>query len=371
MRIAIVHDWLTVAGGAERVLETLLQLFPEADVFTLFYDPARLESEAIASRPIRTSFLDRIPTARRHHRILAPLFPLAVEQFDVSQYDVVISNTFSVAHGVVTGPNQVHIAYVNRTMQYAWESYHADLQSFGVNRGWRNIPARLGFHYLRLWDFQAFQRPDILVANSAHTARRIKKHYHRESVTIHPPVSLPATAAASQTVRGDHYLFVGRLVPVKRPDLLVKAFRINGLHLRVIGDGPMKKALQSAAGPRTEFLGWRSRDEVLEEMSRARALVFPSEEAFGIVAVEAQGVGTPVIGYRGGGAAETVVDGRTGVLYETQTVPALAAAIAHFETISETLDPDDLRQQARAFAPERFGQQILEVVKHARQLSSN
>ena len=363
MRVALVHDWLTVPGGSEVVLDALLDIYPDAPVHTLLYERATFRDLPVASRRIRTSFLNRLPGARRHHRAFVGLFPSAVEQFDLRGYDVVISNSCAVGHGVITTPDQVHVAYVNRNMQYAWESYHQDLRSFGVSTGLRGLVARSVYHYLRLWDQLAFQRPDVVIANSEYMRRRIAKHYRRDARVIHPPVALPTLTPPRD--RGEEYLFVGRLVPVKRVEMLVEAFNALDLPLRIIGDGPEGDHLRRIAGANVEFCGWQPRPQVIEAMARARALVLPSDEAFGIAAVEAQSVGAPVIGYARSGVSEAVIDGETGLLYEDQSKDGLIEAIQRFEAIGAGFDAAAMRRHASNFSVERFKEQMQRAVDEA------
>lgn len=336
MKIAIVHDWLTVRAGAEAVLEGLLQAYPDADVRTLIYDKVNFRGSPIERARPTPSFVDRLPSARHHHRLYLGLFPFAIEQIDVSDADIVISNTFAVAQGVVTGPDQLHLAYANRTMQYLWETYSSELSGFKFDRGVRGVAARLGLHYIRAWDQLAWQRPDVVIANSAYTQRRLAKHYRRGSEVVSPPVTIPADLDVHAPE--DYYITAARLVPLKRIEVLIEAF--NRLHrqLLVVGDGPEMSHLRQLAGPTVHFLGWRPKDESLALVASSRAFVTSSVEAFGLGAAEAQCLGVPVVGPESGGLSEIVIPGQTGVLFSPVTVPALIDAINALDALESRLD---------------------------------
>ncbi len=359
VRIGLVHDWLIVPGGAERVLEALLDRLPDASVRTLLYSPAAFAGSPIADRKIQTSFIDRLPGSTRRHRTLLPLMPIAIEQFDLSREDVVISNSHAVAHGVITNARQLHIAYINRTMTYAWESYHRDLVAFGVHRGLKGVASRIVYHRVRQWDYLAFQRPDVIVCNSEYSKRRVAKQYRRDAIVIYPPVDGLSSATRAPD---DHYVFVGRLVPVKRVDLLVGAFNQLGRQLVIVGDGPLRAELQASAKANIRFVGWKSRAEVSAHVASARAFVFASEEDFGIAPVEAQMLGVPVIAFGGGGTAETIVPGRTGVLYPRQQVGDIVSAIETFELRERQFDAELILEHASAFTKERFQREFFGLV---------
>jgi glycosyltransferase involved in cell wall biosynthesis len=360
MRVGIVHDWLVVAGGAERVLESMLDRVPDAVVRTLIYAPAHFTRSRIADADIRTSFLDRLPGSARQHRLLLPLMPIAIEQFDLSAEEVVISNSFAVAHGVITSARQLHIVYVNRTMTYAWDTYHRDLAAFGVRHGAKGLAARLVYHYVRQWDYLAFQRPDVLVCNSEFSRRRVAKQYRRDALVIHPPVDRLSSEART---RSDHYVFVGRLVPVKRVDLLIRAFNQLGRPLVIVGDGPSRATLEATAKANIQFVGWQPREVVSEYVASARAFVFASEEDFGVAPVEAQMLGVPVVAFGGGGTAETIVPGITGLLYPKQRVEDIVSAVQTFELRERQFDADAIAEHASAFSNERFQREFFNLVE--------
>jgi glycosyltransferase involved in cell wall biosynthesis len=361
VRIGIVHDWLIMPGGSERVLEAILERAPNATIRTLLYDRHLMAGSPISRHPIQESFLGRIPGARRRHRQLLPLMPLAVEQFDLDSEDVIISNACAVSHGVLTRPDQLHVAYFNRTMTYAWGTYHRDLRTFGVDRGISGVVARTAYHYVRSWDYLAAQRPDILVCNSHYSQRRIRKQYRREAVVIYPPVTVPAVPTERRD--RDGYVFVGRLVPVKRIDLLVRAFNRVGRGLTIIGDGPIRAELEAASRPNIEFAGWQPPTEVAAKVARARALLFASEEDFGLAPVEAQMLGVPVIALGRGGAAETVVPGVTGILYDSATVDGVVGAVEEFEALESSFDAETIKRHAGQFTKARFQQEIFDLIQ--------
>ncbi len=328
---------------------------PQADVFTLLdYLPVR-DRGFLRGHRVATSFLQGWPGSRRRHRHFLPLMPLAIEQFDIGDYDLVISNSHSVAQGVLTHAEQHHVAYVNRTMRYAWDLYHSDLRRFRMNRGLRGLSARLVYHYVRQWDWLAFQRPQTVLANSEFVARRLRRTYRRDSEVIPPPVDTdffrPAKAQA------DGYIYVGRLVPYKRPDLAVQVCTQRGCRLRVVGDGPLLVELQKQAGPTIEFLGWRDRKEVANLLSRSWAFLQPGVEEFGIAPLEAQACGIPVIALARGGAAETMNVSREGVsavLFEEPTVESMAAAMDSFEAGRAGITAGACRRNAERFSAEQF-----------------
>lgn len=344
MKVAIVHDWLVSYGGAEKVLEEQLSLFPVADIYTLVHKQGS-QSPLIESKEIRTSILQSIPL--NDHRKLIALMPYAVEQFDLTSYDIVLSNTFAIVHGVLSTPNQLHLAYVNRTMRYAWDLYHHDLAAFDMDKGVKYLAATLGYHYLRLWDIAAFQRPDKVLANSPFTARRIQKYYRREAETLFAPVDVEQFAPAPQ--REDYYVTVGRLVPLKGIDLMVRACTASGRRLVVIGDGPQYDKLRQVAGPTITFTGKLGSAEVADVLSRARGYLAMAEEDFGIANVEALASGCPVIAWGQGGVNYTVQHGRTGVLFKERTAPALNAALDSFEHMT-LLASEAIAQEAQAFS---------------------
>ncbi|MGB3203219.1 MAG: glycosyltransferase family 4 protein [Nodosilinea sp.] len=355
--VAVVHEWLVSRAGSEKVVEQLLRVCPQADVFSLV---EFLEPEATSLIPpstrVQTSFIQSLPWARRHFRQYLPLMPLAIEQFDLSPYDLVISSNHAVAKGVLTRPHQLHVSYVHTPIRYAWDLQQQYLQQAGLTSGAKSALTRLILHYLRLWDVAAAHRVDCFVANSRYVARRIWKTYRRPATVIYPPVAIDRFRW--QQPRDDFYLTVSRCVPYKRVDLTVDAFNRLGLPLVVIGDGPALENLKRTAKPNITFLRNPADAVVSDYMERCRGFVFPAEEDFGITVVEAQAAGAPVIAYGRGGCAETVVDGKTGVLFGQQTVDDLVQAVQHFESHRHQFVAEIIRNQAETFSEVRFQQEL-------------
>jgi glycosyltransferase involved in cell wall biosynthesis len=359
MRVAIVHDWLYVIGGAERVLREFLRLYPGADVFTLFDALTAEERAWIGYERSNTSFLQRVPRIAKIHRSLLPLMPLAVEQLDLSGYDLVISSSCAVAKGVITGPDQIHIAYVHSPMRYAWDLQHQYLRESGANR-LKGALARMMLHRIRLWDTCSSLRPNAIVANSAFVARRIKKAFGRDVQVIHPPVEI--ASSGTSLPRGVHFLAAGRLVSYKNTRAIVEAFRLlPNLKLIVAGSGPEEQRLRAIASPNVKFTGFVPDSEMRCLMATARALIFAAEEDFGIVPVEAQAEGTPVLALGRGGARETIVadgTGRTGAFFETPDPHRIAACVSAFVAQQSSFSREACQAHARTFSAERFRQQF-------------
>ncbi|MDP2827049.1 MAG: glycosyltransferase family 4 protein [Sulfuricellaceae bacterium] len=358
IKVAIIHDWLLVRAGAERVLEQVLACYPQADLFSMvdFLPPSA--RGFIMNKPVKTSFIQRLPFARSHYRFYLPLMPLAVEQFDLSSYDLVISCSHAVAKGVLTGPDQLHVCLCFSPMRYAWDLQHQYLREAGLERGLKGWLAKWQLHRLRLWDLRTVNGVDEFIAISRFIAARIRKVYRRESQIVYPPVDTDFFELREEEKEG-FYLTVSRLVPYKRVDLIVAAFAaMPEKRLLVIGDGPEMEKIRSKAGPNIELLGHRDNDEVKDYMQRARAFVFAAEEDFGIVPLEAQACGTPVIAFAKGGALETIrgLDDEqpTGVFFKEQSVQAIQVAVRSFEQASPRILPVACRENALRFAPEGF-----------------
>lgn len=362
-RVGLVHDWLPVYAGAERVLEQMIQVFPESDLYSLIDFVPEDQRAFLQGHTVETSFIQRLPFARRLYRHYLPLAPLAIEQFDLTDHDVVLSSSYAVAKGVLTRADQLHISYVHSPVRYAWDLYH-EYMNQGMPWGLRRAMARLVLHYLRLYDVTTAPRVDLFLANSQNVARRIWKTYRRHAHVLYPPVDVDRFRVETQ--KEDYYLTMSRLVPYKRVDLIVKAFAaMPEKELVVIGDGPEHDALARLAGPNVRLLGYQPDDAVTYYMQNAKAFVFAAEEDFGIVPVEAQACGTPVIAYGRGGAQETVRPGTTGVFFSEQTVDHLTAAVKEFERIRPSLDPADMRAQAERFAAPVFRKRLSELVQQA------
>ena len=346
-RVAISHEWLTVPGGSEKVVMQLLELFPQAEIFTSVYDPEPWPP-AITERKVHASFLNRIPGATRNYPKLLPLMNRAFRSFDLTGFDLVVSSNHSCAKNVRTPPGTLHVCYCHTPMRHAWEPRFLELEQIGP-LGRLMLPPLL--RRLRRQDLAAAAGPDQFVANSRHVATRIANYYGRDARVIHPPVEVDRFLGVPRRP-SDHYLFLGRLVPYKRADMAVAACAKLGRPLKVVGGGRAADELRALAGPDTEFVGEASDERVAELLSGARALLFPGEEDFGIVPVEAQAAGVPVIAYGVGGARDSVVPDETGVLYDEQSADGLAAAILDFE--QRSFDEQAIRANARRFAPQRF-----------------
>jgi len=348
LKVAIVHYWLVTMRGGERVVEALCELYPDADIYTHVAVPEML-TDTIRSHRIQETFIARLPGARRRYQKYLPLMPLALEQLDLRAYDLVISSECGPAKGVITTPRTLHVCYCHSPMRYVWDMYWDYLK--GVPKYLRPA-ARVLLHYVRRWDLASAFRVDHFLANSDYVARRVHKHYRRDADVIHPPVDTGMFEIAEST--DDFYLLVGQLVPYKRADLAVRAFSSAGKRLVVIGDGEQLADLRRLAGPTVEVMGRQPMSVIREKYSRCRALLFPGEEDFGIVPLEAMASGRPVIAYGRGGALETVVEGRTGLFFDEQTEQSLLAAVDKFEGMEDTFDPAEIRRHASRFDREVF-----------------
>ncbi len=356
-RVAIVHDWLPVVGGAERVLEQLLHLYPNAELYTLFDFLTREQAPFLAGKTVHTSFLQKFPFSQKIYRHLLPFFPFAVEQFDLSSYDLVISSSSAVAKGVITSPDQLHVCYCHSPMRYAWDLQEQYLKQTGMKSGLRSFVVRYVLYKLRIWDVVSSNRVDSFIANSGYIRNRISKTYRRDATVIYPPVDTKRFQI--KKTKDDFYLAASRQVPYKRIDLIVKAFRnMPDKKLVVIGDGPEHKKIKALAGDNVTVLGYRGDDVLLDHLRRAKAFIFAAQEDFGILPVEAQACGTPVIAFGRGGARETVLDKITGLLFEEQTEASLIDAIARFERLQHNFRADVISRHASEFSVERFQREL-------------
>jgi len=357
-RVAIIHEWLVMYAGSERALGGLLSLYPDADLYALvdFLDDE--DRARLYNKRAKTSFLQRMPFVRTAYRNYLPLMPMAIEQFDLSSYDLVISNSHAAAKGVITGPNQRHICYCHSPARYAWDLQHQYLSQSRLTGGIKSALARIILHYIRLWDTRTAPGVDLFVGNSAYIARRIHKVYGRPAAVVHPPVDIDAFPLRLE--KEDFYLAASRMVPYKRLDLIVEAFAaMPDKKLVVIGDGPEMGRIRSLATPNVTLLGYQEGPVLRDHLQRARAFVFAAEEDFGILPVEAQACGTPVIAFGKGGALDTVIDlnnqrgaAPTGVFFGEQTTAALIDAVTRFE--AATISPAACRAWAETFALHHF-----------------
>ena len=361
---AVVHDWLPVYAGAERVLEQIISVLPGLDLFSLIDFLPDDQRAFLQGKSVQTSFIQRLPFARKKYRNYLPLAPFAIEQFDLGAYEVIVSSSYVVAKGVLTSADQLHVSYVHSPVRYAWDLHFQYLREGKLERGVKSFLARLILHYMRLYDASSANRVDLFIANSGHVARRIWKTYRRKARVIYPPVDTEAFALCTR--KDDYYLTVSRQVPYKRIDLIVEAFSaMPDRELIVIGDGPDHEKIRAKAGPNVTLLGYQPPEVVQQYMQQARAFVFAAQEDFGIVPVEAQACGTPVIAYGRGGALETVVPEETGTFFDRQSVESLTEAVERFEAGRDRMDPERIRQHAERFSIERFRKEFKELINEA------
>lgn len=359
MKVALVHDFLTQYGGAEKVLEVLHEIWPEAPVYTLFYDQKDL-GDKFNHWDIRVSPIQNLPFGISHYRWYLGLMPVAIERFDLRNYDLVVSSSSAYAKGVLTHPHTKHVCYCYSPTRYLWSDAYDYLKGLGgAEKIFKKLLPPL-LTYLRNWDYLAAQRPDKLVAISRFIAERICKYYRREpSAVIYPPIETEKFLLSEQI--DNYYLLISRLRPYKRIDLAIQAFNKLKIPLKIIGTGH-DKSLRQIAGPYIEFVGSVSDEEKAEHLSHCRALIFPQEEDFGLVAVEAMASGRPVIAYRAGGALEIVEENKTGVFFNEQTWESLAEAVIKFD--AQKFNPALIKERAERFSKARFRQEFLEVVNH-------
>ena len=352
LKVALIHDWLTGQRGGEKVLEVLCEIFPEAPIFTLFHFPGT-QIKSIEERDIHTSFLQRMPFLRKKYRSYLPMFPVAVELFDLQDFDMIVSSSHCVAKGVIPRPDALHVCYIHSPVRYAWNQYFSYFS-----------PKKLGFfsrklipfsiHKLRLWDESSSHRVDHFIANSKTTAQRVQKYYRRQSDVIHPPVDSDFFRPTEK--QEDYFLIVSALVPYKKIDLAIQTFNQNGKVLKILGHGPEYKRLKKMSKTNIQFLGSTDEETLLKTYQQAKALIMPGEEDFGINALEAQACGIPVVSYARGGALETVISGETGVFFSDLSVNSLLGALDKLETI--TFNKEILRAHALNFSREKFKENL-------------
>lgn len=360
MKVALVHDYLNQFGGAERVLEAFIEIFPDAPIYTLIHDPKQLRG-AFSDKKIQTSFLQKVPFAKSKHRIFPPLMPMAVEQLDLFDYDLVLSDSASFAKGVITKPETLHVCYCHTPPRYAWDDSHKYIEEFGMPGIIKKL-VPFFMNYIRLWDKEASLRVDKFICNSRFVAKRIKKYYDKEARVIYPPVDAK-NFFVSDKASGDYFLMVGRLLTYKRFDIAIEAFNRLGKPLKIVGDGPERKKLEKAAKKNVEFLGELQDKELVDCYKNCRGFVFPQEEDFGIVALEAMASGRPVIAYRGGGALESIKEGETGIFFNEQIPESLIKTVRRFKP--ENFNPQKIRKHALKFSKERFKKKIKDFVEES------
>ena len=368
MRIAIIHEWLVTYAGSERVLEQMLAVYPDADLFCVIDFLDDQSRDFILGKKPTTTFIQHLPKARLKYRSYLPLMPLAIEQLDLSGYDLVISSSHAVAKGVLTGPDQLHVSCIYSPIRYAWDLQNQYLKEAGLDRGVKGWLAKWILHKIRLWDARTANGVDSFIAISHFIARRIKKVYRRESTVIYPPVDIHAFTQVDN--KESFYLAASRMVPYKRIDLIVEAFsKMPDRRLVVIGDGPEFDKVKAKAGKNIEILGYQEFGVLKDHMQRARAFVYAAEEDFGIIPLEAQACGTPVIAYGKGALLETIRDlasheEPTGVFFKSQTVESIKETVEYFEKNMEGITPEACRKNAERFAPEVFRENFSRFVEN-------
>ncbi|CAM5389404.1 hypothetical protein SAFG77S_07329 [Streptomyces afghaniensis] len=374
MKTAIIHDWLVVYNGAEKVLEEILKIYPDADLYSTVDYLDEKDRHFIQHKKVNTTFIQKLPFSKRKYRAYLPLMPLAIEQLDLSKYDLIISSSYAVAKGVITGPDQLHISYVHSPIRYAWDLQHQYLKEAGMDKGIKGYLTRFLLHQIRNWDYRTANGVDFFMSNSDFIGRRIWKVYKRESQTVYPPVDVSKFSFYPD--KEDFYLTASRMVPYKKIDTIVEAFSLMpDKKLIVIGDGPDFKKIKAKAGSNVHLMGYQSFEVLKDHMQRAKGFIFAAEEDFGITPLEAQACGTPVIAYGKGGSLETVKGYNesphpTGYFFYDQTPEAIRRAVEQFERLP--FNPVHCREHALNFSPERFRtefkQFIEEKIAHKQQI---
>jgi len=359
-KVAIVHDWLSVNGGAEVVLKHLLHLYPQADIYTMVDTLPKEYRSFLNGHKIETTILQKYNFLKSRYKLFMPFMPYLVEQFDLSEYDLVISSSHFVAKGVITHPEQLHIAYIYSPVRYAWDLYYEYDKIGALGRGVKKQIMKFWLHRMRIWDFTSAYRPDFLIADSLFIQKRIKKSWRRDAFVIYPPVEIDDAVYVEN--KEDYYVTLSRLVEYKRIDIIIEAFNnMPDKKLVIIGDGRLKKKLQSSANKNIVFKGYLQRDDAMDIVSRAKGFIFMPKEDFGIVPIEAQACGTPVIAYGKGGARETVLENETGIFVEEQTEKSLEKAILKFETLD--FSAKKCRDFVKKFAPSEFTKNMTNFIK--------
>lgn len=369
--IGIVADWFVTYAGSEKVVAEFLKVFPDSDLYAVVDFLSAENKTRFNNKPIQTTFIQNLPKAKKYYQKYLPLMPLAIEQLDVSQHDIILSSSHAVAKGILTGPDQLHISYVHSPIRYAWDLQHQYLREAGLESGAKAMLARWMLHKIRMWDTRTSNGVDHFIANSNFIAKRIKKVYGRDADVIYPPVDVDSFEL--EQFKENYYMTASRLVPYKRIDLIVEAFGfMPEKKLIVVGDGPEMAKIKRKAQKNVEILGYQSDLEMQNLMRKAKAFVFAAEEDFGITHVEAQACGTPVIAYGKGGALETVLDINhsktpTGILFDKQNCDSIIEAVENFENSKDCYHPEDCRRNAMRFSVERFRMEIENYVmsKHS------
>ena len=372
MKKALIHDWYTVYGGAERCVESFTNIWSDFDHFSLIDDLSDPHRDLILKgKKTKNSFIQKLPFWKKKYRTYLPLFPFAIEQFDLSDYELILSSSSSVAKGVLTKPSQLHISYVYSPVRYAWDLYHQYLKESKLHSGVKGLIAKYFLFKLRAWDFSTANRPDHYIAISHFVAKRIKKVYNKEAIVIYPPVDTDSFTLTTET--SDYYITCSRMVPYKKIDLIVEAFSKTNKRLIVIGDGPDFRKIKKLASSNVELKGYVEKEEMLDIIKRAKAFIFAAEEDFGIAPIEAQACGVPVIAYGKGGALETIIgvssdenfDDKsvTGIFFKEQTSSSLLEAVNYFEKNKASFDRKIIRKNAERFSKDRFEKEFKETIE--------
>ena len=362
MKKAIVHDWFAGYSGSERVVESFTNIFPDVPVHVLFNLLTKEEQNIVTKNSeVITSFIQKLPGIKNNHRKYLPLFPYAVEQFDLSNYDLILSSSHAVAKGVLTNSNQLHICYCHTPMRYAWDLTHQYLRESNLERGLFGLFAKIILHYIRIWDASNVNRVDYFIANSNYIKKRIKKVYGKESEVIYPPVDTEKFKCETQ--KDNYYLTASRLVPYKRIDLIAQAFtNMPDKKLIIIGDGPEEKKIKAHSGKNIELVGYQNGEALAKYMQKAKAFVFAADEDFGIMVVEALSCGTPVIAFNKGGVTETIKNGETGILFNEQSVNSIIDAVKTFEQKENNFNSISLSNYAKQFDRKIFEEKLNKFV---------
>ncbi|HMU41925.1 MAG TPA: glycosyltransferase family 4 protein [Ignavibacteriaceae bacterium] len=363
MKTAIIHEWLVNYGGSERCVESFVNIWNDAPVFALVDFLNDSERKIILNdKHTVTSFIQNLPFAKKKHRNYLPLFPLAVEQFDLNDYELIISSSHAVAKGVLTNSNQLHICYCHTPIRYAWDLTHQYLNEAGLSHGLKSMVVKSILHYIRNWDITSSLRPDYFIANSKYIARRINKLYRRDAEVIYPPVDTDLFPV--EDFKDEYYLTAARFVPYKRVDLIAEAFsQMPDKKLIIIGEGSEQQKIKSKSGKNVELVGYQKTEDLKKYLQKAKAFVFAAEEDFGISVIEAMSCGTPVIAFSKGGTGETVIDGQTGILFDEQNAASIISAVKRFVSEIDSFDPAKLNQYAKQFDRKIFEQNILNFVE--------
>ncbi|MCF7566778.1 glycosyltransferase [Sabulilitoribacter arenilitoris] len=372
MKKALIHDWYTVYGGAERCVESFNNIWDDFDHFSLIDNLSQKHRDIILKgKPTKNTFIQKLPFGKTKYRSYLPLFPLAIEELDLTGYDLVISSSSSVAKGVLTRPNQLHISYVYSPVRYAWDLYSQYIKEAKLDKGIKGFFARYFLFKLRLWDYSTANRPDYYIAISNYVAKRIKKIYNKESIVIYPPVDTDSFTLTTNT--SDYYITCSRMVPYKKIDLIVEAFSKTNKKLIVVGDGPDYKKIKKLAASNVDLKGYVEKEEMQKLIKQARAFIFAAEEDFGIAPIEAQACGVPVIAYGKGGALETIngtfpsenmiSETETGIFFDNQNVHSLIEALSYFEKNESLFNKEIIRKNAEQFSIKRFENEFKETVE--------